>query len=153
MRKVLFFAVVAAVLALPAAAAADSFLNGALIKRNGVPCSSCQLIITMPGTVGTFIGNAGSTRTYYNNEAWDVPRQAMIFTETLNVELWSVSGGNPYACHGGDYGSPYCPATVWARSGCPSGYQYAPSKSGYEYSSYPDFWQTFTINTTGCYPP
>jgi hypothetical protein len=152
MRKVLFVLVFAAALALPAAAAADSFLNGALIKRNGVPCSSCQLIIQMPNQAQTFIGNAGSTRTYTNNEAWDVIAQAMIFTETLNVELWSVSGGNPYACHPGEHGGP-CPETVWARSGCPSGYQYAPTKTGNAFSAYPNFWRTFTINTSGCYPP
>jgi len=152
MRKVLLIVVVTAALALPAAAAADAYLHGALIKRYGVPCSSCQLILQLPGQP-TFIADAGSTRTYYNNEAWDVPLQRIVMTETLNVEKWTVSGGNPYTCRSGEYGGGYCPATVWARSGCPSGYQYAPSKSGTVYSAYPNFWETFTINTTGCYPP
>jgi hypothetical protein len=153
-KRTLFIVLVAAAaLVLPAAAGADAYLNGALIKRNGVACSSCQLIVQMPFQPTVFIGNAGATITYTNNEAWDVPLQRIVMTETLNVQMWTQSGGNPYACHPGESGNP-CPITVWARSACGGGgFQYAPSKTGNAYTAYPNFWGTFTINTSiGCHP-
>ena len=148
MRKVLLLAVAGAALALPAAAWADSFLNGALVMRNGTSCGTCQFIIQLP--MGSpWVANVGSVRTLYNNEAWDVPGQRIVMTETLNVTLWTDgSGYGLYNCHGGS-----CPETLWARYPCPlGGYQYSPTKSGSAISAYPNYWETFVINTAqGCH--
>jgi hypothetical protein len=152
MRKVLLLAAMAAALALPASATADVYLNGALIKRFGVACSSCQLIVQMPQG-SPYIFNAGAVVTYNNNEAWNVPLQTIVMSETLNVQGWTNSAGfGPWNCRGGEGGDTHCRVTVWARSGCPGGYQYSPSKTGVAYTAYPNYWGTLTINTTGCHP-
>jgi hypothetical protein len=148
MRKILLLAVVAAAFALPAAAWADSYLNGALVMRNGTSCGSCQFIIQSDYGY-TWVATVGSVRTLYNNEAWDVPLQRIVMTETLNAQRWILGSGN-YGCH---YGS--CWITVWARYPCPlGGYQYSPTKAGWASSAYPNYWESLIINTSiGCHTP
>ena len=148
--RVLFATLViaAATLVLSTAAWADSRNDAALVMRNGAACTTCQFVVTVtPCTQDeTVVVGTGSEQTVYVY-FYDVITGHNDYPVVLNAGTgWGAPAG---PCCPNDA----CYLTAWARYPCPlGGYQYAPTKQGWTFATKPNFWQTFTINTTqGCH--
>lgn len=143
MKRILFAAVLTVAFMLPTPAWAAYSSNAAYIKSGGGACTSCQFIITKTPCVfeETAIVNTGPVQTVYKYFR-NVETGQLDYPVVLNVSAIHPGG----AC---------CPAstcklTAWARKPCPNGYFFSEIKTGPAVTDWPNFWGTFTINTSHC---